>query len=60
MLYELMALRHAFDAKSIFTNKYLAIEGLGIKILRGQYPMIPKHYSEELKSLVPKLLTVDP
>ncbi|CAD8080389.1 unnamed protein product [Paramecium sonneborni] len=52
VLYEMIALRHAFDAKTI--------EGLGIKILRGQYPPIPKHYSEELKKLVTQLLVVDP
>lgn len=36
VLYEMISLRHAFDAKSIW-NKILliAIEGLGIKILRG-------------------------
>ncbi|CAD8161338.1 unnamed protein product [Paramecium pentaurelia] len=52
VLYEMISLRHAFDAKTI--------EGLGIKILRGQYPPIPEHYSDELKNLVTKLLVVDP
>lgn len=35
VLFEMMSLRHAFDAKSIFILYFIAIEGLGIKILRG-------------------------
>lgn len=35
VLYEMMALRHTFDAKSNYLYLIKAIEGLGIKILRG-------------------------
>jgi NIMA (never in mitosis gene a)-related kinase len=37
ILYEMVTLRHAFDANSM--------KGLVLKILRGQYPAIPSHYS---------------
>lgn len=52
----MMALRHAFDAKSIFTVYFLAMEGLFIKIIRGNYPPIPNHYSDDLKELLERIL----
>ncbi|KAM3146684.1 hypothetical protein pb186bvf_001214 [Paramecium bursaria] len=52
ILYEMMALRHAFDAKTM--------EGLFIKIIRGQYPPVPNHFSEDLKNLLAQMLTVEP
>jgi NIMA (never in mitosis gene a)-related kinase len=36
-MYEMITLKHAFDANSM--------KGLVIKILRGTYPEIPKCYS---------------
>mgnify|MGYP001951732198 FL=1 len=44
ILYEMVTLRHAFDANSM--------KGLVLKILRGSYPQIPKHYSDNLKELI--------
>ena len=41
ILFELLTLRHAFDARNI--------EGLILKIVRGQTPIIKSHYSAELK-----------
>lgn len=37
ILYEMLTLRHAFDANSM--------KGLVLKILQGRYPQIPSHYS---------------
>jgi len=34
----------------------LAMEGLFIKIIRGNYPPIPNHYSDELKELLGRIL----
>jgi NIMA (never in mitosis gene a)-related kinase len=52
ILYELVTLRHAFDANSM--------KGLVLKILRGQYPAIPNTYSPELKDLISEMLTREP
>lgn len=52
----MMALRHAFDAKSMIFIFILAMEGLFIKIIRGNYPPIPNHYSDELKELLGRIL----
>ena len=52
MLYELVTLRHAFDANSM--------KGLVLKILRGSYPAIPNTYSQELKDLISEMLTREP
>ena len=52
ILYEMVTLRHAFDADSM--------EGLVLKILRGSYPPIPGHYSPDLKRLVADMLTKEP
>jgi NIMA (never in mitosis gene a)-related kinase 1/4/5 len=51
-LYEMVTLRHAFDANSM--------KGLVLKILRGTYPAIPSHYSQDLKDLLADMLIKDP
>ena len=48
----MVTLRHAFDAGSM--------KGLVLKILRGSYPAIPNHYSQDLKDLLADMLTKDP
>ncbi len=48
----MVTLRHAFDANSM--------KGLVLKILRGSYPSIPSHYSQDLKDLLADMLTKDP
>ena len=52
ILYEMLTLRHAFDANSM--------KGLVLKILRGNYPSIPSTYSNDLKELVADMLIKDP
>ena len=52
ILYEMVTLRHAFDANSM--------KGLVLKILRGSYPAIPSTYSQDLKDLVADMLIKDP
>lgn len=52
ILYEMVTLKHAFDA----TN----IKGLVLKILRNNYPEIPKQYSKDLKDLISSMLIKDP
>lgn len=52
ILYEMVTLRHAFDANSM--------KGLVLKILRGSYPQIPSHYSQDLKDLLADMLIKDP
>ena len=52
ILYEMVTLRHAFDANSM--------KGLVLKILRGSYPAIPNHYSNELKEIIADMLIKDP
>jgi len=52
ILYEMVTLRHAFDANSM--------KGLVLKILRGSYPQIPSHYSDNLKGLIQDMLIKDP
>jgi len=52
ILYELLTLRHAFDANSM--------KGLVLKILRGVYPPISTTYSEDIRNLVGELLIKDP
>ena len=51
-MYEMLTLRHAFDANSM--------KGLVLKILRGNYPSIPSTYSNDLKELVADMLIKDP
>lgn len=48
----MVTLRHAFDANSM--------KGLVLKILRGNYPAIPAHYSQDLKDLLADMLIKDP
>lgn len=48
----MVTLRHAFDANSM--------KGLVLKILRGSYPAIPSHYSQDLKDLIADMLIKDP
>lgn len=52
ILYEMVTLRHAFDANSM--------KGLVLKILRGSYPQIPSHYSQDLKDLIELMLIKNP
>ena len=52
VLYELCALRPPFDSVSI--------AGLALRICRGEYSPIPSVYSDDLRKLVGKLLTVEP
>ena len=52
ILYEMTTLRHAFDANSM--------KGLVLKILWGNYPRIPDHYSENMRSLIADMLIKDP
>lgn len=52
ILYEIITLKHAFDATSM--------KALVFKILRGSYPEIPKIYSQELKDLISEMLTKEP
>jgi len=52
VLYEMLALRPPFRADDM--------EGLYRKVLRGQYPRIPHHYSNDLSEVVSLLLQVNP
>ena len=52
VLYELISLRHAFDAREM--------KGLVQKILRGNYTPIPPSASKDCRDLVKKLLDLSP
>ncbi|KAL0216147.1 hypothetical protein P9112_008331 [Eukaryota sp. TZLM1-RC] len=52
VLYEMTTLRHAFDANNM--------KGLVLKILRGVYPPIPSHYSNDLRNLIKMMFCRDP
>ena len=52
ILYEIVTLKHAFDASSM--------KGLVVKILRGTYPSIPSCYSQNLRELIDEMLEKDP
>lgn len=52
VLYEMMALKPPFRAEDM--------EGLYRKVLRGQYPRIPPHYSHDLSEVIGVLLQVNP
>ena len=52
ILYEMVTLRHAFDANSM--------KGLVLKILRGSYPQIPSTYSQNLRDLIADMLIKNP
>lgn len=48
----MVTLKHAFDANSM--------KGLVLRILRGSYPPIPNHFSQNLRDLIAEMLTRDP
>jgi len=52
ILYEMLSLNHAFDAVSM--------KGLVLKILQGNFPPPPEHYSRDLKDLLALLLKTNP
>ncbi|GLC41306.1 Serine/threonine-protein kinase Nek3 [Pleodorina starrii] len=52
VLYEMMSLKHAFDATDM--------SSLVMKILRGEHLPIPQGFSQELKDLVRQLLCKNP
>eukprot|EP00930_Biecheleria_cincta_P058714 TRINITY_DN44513_c0_g1_i1.p1 TRINITY_DN44513_c0_g1~~TRINITY_DN44513_c0_g1_i1.p1 ORF type:complete len:527 (-),score=94.07 TRINITY_DN44513_c0_g1_i1:59-1639(-) len=52
VLYEMVALRPPFRAEDM--------EGLYRKVVRGQYPRIPAHYSQDLADVIAALLQVHP
>ena len=52
ILYEMLTLRHSFDANSM--------KGLVLKILKGTYPPIPSCYSADFQGVVSDMLTKDP
>ncbi|KJE89249.1 Nek4 protein [Capsaspora owczarzaki ATCC 30864] len=52
VLYEMVTLKHAFDAQSI--------RALVLKILTGRYPPIPSFYTPQLALVVDKLLHLHP
>ena len=49
ILYEMWNLKHAFDAQSI--------NGLALKILKGNYPSINTMYSKSLRDLIDQMLS---
>ena len=51
LLYEMVTLKHAFDADSM--------KGLVMKILRGSYNPISKQYSNDLSLLIGEMLQKD-
>ncbi|KAE8896433.1 hypothetical protein PF005_g14695 [Phytophthora fragariae] len=52
VLYEMLALRHAFDAPNILT--------LILKIVQHDFAPVPPHYDEEVSNLLRMLLDKDP
>ena len=52
LLYEMCALKPPFDGSSLHF--------LAMKIVRGNYPPPPSHYSSNLKELIDQMLQVDP
>lgn len=52
ILYEMVGLRPPFRAEDM--------EGLYRKVIRGQYPRIPSHYSQDLAEVIANLLQVHP
>ncbi|ETP40300.1 NEK protein kinase [Phytophthora nicotianae P10297] len=52
VLYEMLALRHAFDAPNILT--------LILKIVQQDFAPVPPHYDTEVSDLLRKLLDKDP
>jgi serine/threonine protein kinase len=51
-LYEMTTLKHAFDANSL--------NGLAVKIIRGQFPPISSQYSKGLRDLIKEMLATNP
>lgn len=52
LLYELCCLKPPFDASSLHF--------LALKIVKGKYPPVPRQYSQPLRSLIDRLLKIDP
>mmetsp|Transcript_57420 Transcript_57420/g.161083 ORF Transcript_57420/g.161083 Transcript_57420/m.161083 type:complete len:446 (+) Transcript_57420:91-1428(+) len=52
VLYEACALRPPFQAKDM--------EGLYRRVLRGQYPRIPNHFSQDMAEVIAQMLQVNP
>ncbi|XP_068599346.1 LOW QUALITY PROTEIN: serine/threonine-protein kinase Nek1 [Brachionichthys hirsutus] len=52
VLYEMCTLKHAFEAGNM--------KNLVLKIIRGTYPPVSVHYSQELRSLLAQLFKRDP
>lgn len=52
VIYELTRLHPPFQAKNI--------EELKIKVKKGEYPKIPKHFSDDLQSIIDQCLIQDP
>ncbi|XP_055364123.1 serine/threonine-protein kinase Nek1 isoform X2 [Betta splendens] len=52
VLYEMCTLKHAFEAGNM--------KNLVLKIIRGSYPPVSVHYSQELRFLLAKLFKRDP
>nr|XP_024654575.1 serine/threonine-protein kinase Nek1 isoform X1 [Maylandia zebra] len=52
VLYEMCTLKHAFEAGNM--------KNLVLKIIRGSYPPVSCHYSQELRSLLAQLFKRDP
>ena len=52
VLYEIVALQPPFRAQDM--------DGLFRKVLKGLYPKIPTHYSEELNKMLKRLISVNP
>lgn len=52
ILYEMLTLRHAFDANSM--------KSLVLKILKGTFPPVPEIYSTDMRALVAEMLIKDP
>jgi NIMA (never in mitosis gene a)-related kinase len=52
VLYEVTALQPPFRANDM--------DGLFKKVLKGIYPRIPNHYSDELNKMLKRLISVNP
>ncbi|CAM9770841.1 unnamed protein product, partial [Ectocarpus sp. 6 AP-2014] len=52
LLYELLTLKHAFDAQSL--------NGLAGKIIKGKFPSVSTQYSKNLRALVNDMLATNP
>jgi NIMA (never in mitosis gene a)-related kinase len=52
IVYELCALRHAFDGDNL--------NALALRIMKGQYDPLPAHFGPDLRKLVQRLLARDP